>query len=95
MWYGDWSKDAAAQTILTDFIKNLGGSPYVNTNTTYYDYEVGPNGTNVVKDRVVTGIHYMSSVTDHYADARRLGARRAIATSGSWHWPDSVRCNMV
>jgi len=67
IWYGNWSKNKAAQTIMTDFITHLGGSPYVNINTTYYDYEVGPNGTNVVKDRVVNGVHYMGSTNDHYS----------------------------
>ena len=72
IWYGDWSKDTAAQTILTDFIKNLGGSPYFNINTTYYDYEVGPNGTNVVKDLVVNSVHYMGSTNDNYSLGKRL-----------------------
>jgi phosphate-induced protein 1 len=72
IWYGDWSKDKDAQTILTDFIKHFGDSPYVNINTTYYDYEVGPNGTNVVKDRVVTGVHYMGSTNDYYSQGVNL-----------------------
>jgi Phosphate-induced protein 1 conserved region len=67
IWYGDWSKDKAAQTIMVDFIKHLGGSPYFNTNTTYYDYEVGPTGTSVVKDRVVNSVHYMGSTNDYYS----------------------------
>jgi len=36
IWYGNWSGNSAT-TILTDFAKNLGGSPYYNINTTYYD----------------------------------------------------------
>jgi hypothetical protein len=67
IWYGDWSKDTAAQTIVTDFIKHLGGSPYAAINTTYYDMEPGPTGTNVVKDWVTTGIHYMGSASDNYS----------------------------
>jgi hypothetical protein len=67
IWYGDWSKNTAAQTILTHFITHYGGSPNANINTTYYDYEVGPNGTQVVKDRVVNTVHYMGSTSDHYS----------------------------
>lgn len=40
IWYGDWSlanAGANAQTILTDFATNVGGSPYFNINTTYGD----------------------------------------------------------
>lgn len=72
IWYGDWSKDTAAQTIVTDFIKHLGGSPYTTVNTTYYDMEPGPTGTNVVKDWVTTGIHYMGSITDDYSQGVNL-----------------------
>jgi hypothetical protein len=73
IWYGDWSKDTAAQTIVTDFINHLGGSPYTTVNTTYYDMEPGPTGTNVVKDWVTTGIHYMGSITDDYSRGSVLG----------------------
>src|SRR4029077_13366618 len=72
IWYGDWSKNTAAQTIVTDFINNLGGSPYTTVNTTYYDMEPGPTGTNVVKDWVTTGIHYMWSITDNYSQGKNL-----------------------
>jgi Phosphate-induced protein 1 conserved region len=73
IWYGDWSKDTAAQTIVTDFISHLGGSPYTTVNTTYYDMEPGPTGTNVVKDWVTTGIHYMGSTTDNYSRGSSIG----------------------
>ena len=36
IWYGNWSGNSAT-TILTDFASNLGGSPYFNINTTYYN----------------------------------------------------------
>src|SRR5690348_7804494 len=30
IWYGDWSTDAGANTILTNFANSIGGSPYFN-----------------------------------------------------------------
>jgi len=72
IWYGDWNKDTDAQTIVTDFINHLGGSPYTTVNTSYYDMEPGPTGTNVVKDWVTTGIHYMGSTNDNYSQGKKL-----------------------
>jgi hypothetical protein len=37
IWYGNWGQDAAANAILTDLAKNMGGSPYFAINTTYGD----------------------------------------------------------
>jgi len=37
IWYGDWTKDAAANAILTNWGNSIGGSPYENINTTYGD----------------------------------------------------------
>jgi len=36
IWYGNWSGNTGT-TIVPDFLSNLGGSPYWNINTTYYD----------------------------------------------------------
>jgi hypothetical protein len=36
IWYGNWSGNSAT-TILPDLASHLGGSPYWNINTTYYD----------------------------------------------------------
>jgi Phosphate-induced protein 1 conserved region len=72
IWYGNWSNETAAQSIVTDFINHLGGSPYAAINTTYYDMEPGPTGTNVLKDWVTTGIHYMGSTTDNYSSGSTL-----------------------
>lgn len=35
IWYGDWSNDAAASTLLPTLVTNLSGSSYFNINTTY------------------------------------------------------------
>jgi len=37
IWYGDWSQDPAANSILTNYAQFVGGSPYFNINTTYGD----------------------------------------------------------
>jgi hypothetical protein len=36
IWYGAWSGNTAT-TILTNLASNIGGSPYFNINTTYFD----------------------------------------------------------
>ena len=61
IWYGNWSGDPLAQSIVTDFVSNLGGSPYFNINTTYYDY--GAGGPDPVRNRV----NYAGSITDSYS----------------------------
>jgi len=49
IWYGNWAGNSAP-TILTDLAGNIGGSPYYNINTTYY------NGANVhVSNAVALG----------------------------------------
>jgi len=62
IWYGNWSGNSAT-TILTDFANNLGGSPYWNINTTYYD---GSN--NFVK----TTVNLAGSTTDSYSQGTSL-----------------------
>jgi len=36
IWYGNWASNSAT-TILADWAKSLGGSPYFSINSTYYD----------------------------------------------------------
>ena len=57
IWYGTWSGNSAVP-ILTNFAQNIGGSPYFNINTTYYD------GSNA---RVSNSVSYMGSTTDDYS----------------------------
>src|SRR4051812_38815528 len=36
IWYGNWNGNTATE-ILPDLVRNIGGSPYFNINTTYQD----------------------------------------------------------
>jgi hypothetical protein len=54
IWYGNWSGNPAT-TILTDFANSIGGSPYYNINTTYYD----GSGSHLVNS-----VAYAGSTTD-------------------------------
>jgi len=58
IWYGDWTQDPAAQPILTDLASNIGGSPYFNINTSYY------NGSNQF---VSNSVHFGGATTDNYS----------------------------
>src|ERR1043166_4714519 len=57
IWYGNWSGNSAT-SILTNLAQHMGGSPYFNINTTYY------NGSNV---HVSNSVQYLSSVNDNYS----------------------------
>jgi hypothetical protein len=62
IWYGNWNGNSAT-TILTDLAQNIGGSPYYNINTTYYD------GSN---RHVSNSVHYAGSTTDSYSRGTSL-----------------------
>jgi len=62
IWYGNWSGNTAT-TILTDFAQKIGGSPYFNINTTYY------NGSNT---KVSNAVSYASSTDDAYSRGTSL-----------------------
>jgi hypothetical protein len=62
IWYGTW--DASSIGILTDFANNIGGSPYFNINTSYFD-STGTNVSNLV--------HYAGSTTDNYSRGKAIG----------------------
>jgi hypothetical protein len=73
IWYGNWSGNSAT-TILPDFAGNIGGSPYFNINTTYYD----GSGANVLNAVVFKG-----SIVDNYSHGTSLSdsAIQAVVTS--------------
>ena len=73
IWYGNWSGNSA-NTILTNLAQHIGGSPYFNINTTYY------NGSNV---HVSNSVQYLSSTTDNYSHGTALSdsAIQAVVSS--------------
>ncbi|MGE5115539.1 MAG: hypothetical protein ACM3N6_03500, partial [Betaproteobacteria bacterium] len=62
IWYGNWSGNTAP-TILTDLASSIGGSPYFNINTTYYD------GSG---KKVTNAVNYVQSTTDSYSQGTAL-----------------------
>jgi len=62
IWYGNWTGNTAT-TILTDFANTIGGSPYFNINTSYY------NSSNV---HVSNSVLYGGSTTDNYSQGTSL-----------------------
>jgi hypothetical protein len=63
IWYGNWTGDPNAQTLLQTFGSSIGGSPYFNINTTYYD----SHGTHVSGS-----VHYLSGISDNYSQGTAL-----------------------
>lgn len=58
IWYGDWTADKTAVSILQHFAQFDGGSPYYAINTTYYD------GANA---HISNSINFGPSYTDNYS----------------------------
>jgi phosphate-induced protein 1 len=73
IWYGNWSGNSAT-TILTDLAQNLGGSPYYNINTTYYDAS---------NRHVSNSVAYRGSTTDNYSQGTTLSDSAVQAVVGS------------
>jgi hypothetical protein len=69
IWYGNWSGNTA-DTILTNLAQHIGGSPYFNINTTYY------NASNV---HVQNSVTYVTSATDNYSQGTSLSDTGVIA----------------
>jgi hypothetical protein len=76
IWYGNWSGNTAT-AILPDFLSHLGGSPYFNINTTYYEI------VNGIAYNVENSVHYSGSVNDNYSRGANLnnGAVAAIVAN--------------
>jgi phosphate-induced protein 1 len=59
IWYGNWPTGAgSARDILTDFASSIGGTPYYNINTTYY---------NASNQHVSNAVHYGGSTDVNYS----------------------------
>jgi hypothetical protein len=74
IWYGNWSGNTAT-TILTNLASSIGGSPYFNINTTYYDGSDTP---------VTNAVHYAGSTTDNYSQTTALsdaGVQNVVANA--------------
>jgi len=73
IWYGNWSGNTA-NSILTNLAQHIGGSPYFNINTTYY------NSSNT---HVSNSVQYFSSTTDNYSHGTSLSdaAIQAVVSS--------------
>src|SRR5258706_9595452 len=64
IWYGNWSGNSAT-SILTDFAGHIGGWPYFNINTTYYD-GAGTDVSNIVLYKGQTIENYSHSTSRRY-----------------------------
>ena len=63
IWYGNWATRTNDQAILTNLAQSIGGSPYFNINTTYY------NGSSV---KVSNSVALTSSANDNYSRGTAL-----------------------
>jgi hypothetical protein len=63
IWYGNWTGNTAT-TIIPNFLNAIGGSPYFNINTTYYNN----SGTHVIN-----AVHYAGTANDSYSQGTSLG----------------------
>src|SRR5215471_17239601 len=62
IWYGNWAGNTAT-TIVSDFLNSVGGSPYYNINTTYYD----ASGSHIQNQ-----VAYKMSFSDNYSRGSSL-----------------------
>jgi hypothetical protein len=62
IWYGNWSGNSAT-TILADMLTHIGGSPYFNINTTYYDG---------ASRHVVNVVNSVGTTNDNYSQGTQL-----------------------
>ena len=75
IWYGNWPSTSTTPAILTDLLGNVGGSPYFNINTTYY---------NASTTKVSNAVKYGGSTTDSYSLGSSLsdaGVRTVVSNA--------------
>jgi len=69
IWYGNWNQSngtdtSGGQTIVTNFLRNVGGSPYLNINTTYSTVGQTVSGGAVFGGETTVGYLYGSRLSD-------------------------------
>ncbi len=72
IWYGAWSVNPDANTILTDLASSIGGTPYFNINTTYYQ-------VTTVTSFVSNSVAYVMATTDNYSQGTSFGDAGVLA----------------
>ena len=78
IYYGTWSSGDRA--ILENLVSSIGGSPYFNINTTYY------NGSS---QHVSNSVHYAGSVNDNYSHGTALSDANIEAIVSAHNATDS------
>ena len=63
IWYGNWAGNTAP-TILSDFMADLGGEPYNNMNTSFYDSH---------NNHIANSVTFWGGIDDHYSRGNNLG----------------------
>jgi hypothetical protein len=66
IWYGNWSGDSA-KLILPYLADHIGGSPYFNINTTYYEVDEEGKDKAPEKEPVLNKVNFEGSVDDNYS----------------------------
>lgn len=62
IWYGNWVNNTAS-TILENLASSIGGSPYFNINTTYYDSK---------HNNISNSVYFAGSTVDNYSHGASL-----------------------
>jgi hypothetical protein len=70
IWYGNWAS-STTPTIIEDLAKNIGGTPYMNINSTYTNASGTPSATSV---------NFVKSIYDNYSNGT-TSAKKKLSDS--------------